>query len=377
MKIVLAGGGTGGHFYPIIAIADALRLVAEKEHYEQPRLFYISDDPYNEELLTQREITFVQIKTGKIRTYFSIQNFIDPFRIAIACMIAIWKLFLIYPDVVFGKGGYASFPTLFAARVLRIPVFIHESDISLGRVNRWVANYATRIGISYPETALTIKHKERTALIGLPLRKELLDAPEGNATAILGLEENVPTILVLGGSQGAENINEHIIDIINNLVEFAQVIHQTGEANLTWMKKRSEDILGGNPLQNRYKPFAYIDVRTMRLAGSVADIIISRAGSTIFEIAIFGKPSILIPLPIAREDHQRENAYSYARTGAAIVIEEPNLRSGVLLSVITKLLEDRERRTVMSTACKEFAHPDAGEKIATALINIALRHDLS
>lgn len=376
MKIVFTGGGTGGHFYPIIAVGEAVLRLADKEHLIDLSLYYISDSPYNKDLLTATRMQYIEIKTGKRRTYWSIKNFTDPFKVILACITSTWKLFSIYPDVVFGKGGYASFPTMFAARVLRIPVIIHESDISLGRVNRWIEPYAQKIAISYAETAPTIHKAEgRVALTGIPLRQSVLDDPIDDPISYLRLEEHIPVLLVLGGSQGAENINEHLMDIMPRLVEKYQVIHQTGEANIEWMKKRAEGVLYEHRFAYRYKPYAYLDSKTLRLAAAASSLVISRSGSTIFEIAIWGKPSILIPLPIAREDHQKQNAYSYARTGAAMVIEEANLKNELLFSAIETLMNHPEQRDAMAKATVAFAHRDAAEKIAQALINVGLRHE--
>jgi UDP-N-acetylglucosamine--N-acetylmuramyl-(pentapeptide) pyrophosphoryl-undecaprenol N-acetylglucosamine transferase len=203
----------------------------------------------------------------------------------------------------------------------------------------------------------------------------MLEIPTENGYELFHLEQNIKTIFVIGGSQGSEKINDHILDIMPKLVEKYQVIHQTGNDNLEWMKKRAQGVLSGNQFASRYKPFGYLDSKTLRIAADVAAIVISRAGSTIFEIALWKKPSILIPLSIARGDHQRENAYSYARTGAATVIEEANLRNELLFSVIDGLMQDEAKRKVMADATVAFAHSDAADKIAQALLHIAQKHD--
>ncbi len=374
MRIVFAGGGTAGHFYPIIAIVEALREHAASTGAPDPECYFVSDDPLDSDLLKANNIHYINIPTGKVRTYASWKNFTDKFLIAIACLRSLVKLFVLYPDVVFGKGGYASFPAVFAAKMLRIPVMIHESDISPGSVNKYVADYATRIAVAYPETVEYFRHKDRVALTGVPIRKAFFIPPVEDPIATLGLERGIPTILVLGGSQGAERINEQIVDMLPRLVVFGQVIHQTGERNIEWIKKRSEAVLKENANAGRYHPVGFLDMNTLNLAAHSADIIISRSGSTIFEIAIWKKPSILIPLPLARGDHQRENAYSYARTGAAVVIEEQNMKSELLMSVITELLSNVAKRRAMSEATTTFAHPDAAAKIADALLAIGRKH---
>lgn len=375
MKIVLTGGGTGGHFYPIIAVAEAIFRIAEEEHFIAPKLYYISDAPYNPDLLLRARLQFIRIASGKVRTYASGRNIVDKFLTLFACLRALGVLFRIYPDVVFGKGGYASFPTIFAARVLRVPVVIHESDITFGRVNAWVAKYAARIAVSYPETLERVPYRDRAALTGIPIRREMLAPITQDPFTALHLEPGLPTLLVLGGSQGSERINEILMDIIGDLVKDYQVIHQTGKANYEWMKKRSESTLAGNPNASRYHPYSYMDVDTLRLAASAATLVLSRAGSSIFEIALWGKPSILIPLPIARGDHQRENAYSYARTGAATVIEESNLKPGLLKATIDGLMKSPDMLKRMAESTAQFAKTDAAEKIARALLAIAQSHE--
>lgn len=375
MKIVFAGGGTGGHFYPIIAVAEALLQLSQGEKIGVPDMYYMSDDPFDADTLAKDRLIYINCPAGKLRTYFSPMNFLDAFKTLWGCIVATWELFILYPDVVFGKGGYASFPAMFAARLLRIPVVIHESDIVPGRVNRWVANYAQKIAISYPEAAERFKQKSRIALTGQPVRADLFEVPPDDPAQTFGLEPGIPVILVLGGSQGSERINENIIDILPRLLERYQIIHQTGEANLEWMKTRASSAFGNHPHIGRYRPVGFLDGLQLRLAAKAASLVISRAGSAIFEIAIWGRPSILIPLAIARDDHQRENAYSYARTGAATVIEEKNLKPELFFSVIESIMENEERRTRMAEGSKQFAKTDAAEKIARVILSIASHHD--
>lgn len=375
MRIVFAGGGTGGHFYPIIAVAERVLEIGEKEHLTGLELYYVSDDPYNKDLLTRMQLHFIAIPAGKWRAYFSLRNFVDIFKILYGCFIALIRLAILYPDVIFGKGGYASFPPLFAARILRIPVVIHESDIVPGKVNRWIGNYATRIALSYPEAEKYFSHKDRIALTGQPIRKALLQIPSEDPYQALTLESGVPVILVIGGSQGAGKINENLIDIMPRLIEHCQVIHQTGEANYAWMQKRAEGVLSGNIHAKRYHPFPYLESRQLSLAAKAATLVISRAGSGIFEIALWGKPSILIPLPLAHNDHQRENAYSYARTGATTVIEEQNLKPELFFSVIHSIITDEAKQQAMVAGAKMFTKTDAAEKIAQVLLAITSKHD--
>ena len=153
MKIFITGGGTGGHFYPLIAVVDALQEEAEKQKIAVMNITYLADAPYNEDVLLRYRVNFKHISAGKMRRYFSLKNVTDMFKTIMGLVKAVWAIYLDYPDVVFSKGGYASFPTVFACWVLRIPLVIHESDTVPGKVNKWAGKFAEKIAISYPQTA--------------------------------------------------------------------------------------------------------------------------------------------------------------------------------------------------------------------------------
>src|SRR3989338_2673512 len=152
MKIVLAGGGTGGHFYPLIAVAEEIRALVNQKKLVGAELYYLASEPYNERLLFENEIKFVRIRAGKLRRYFSFRNLTDGLQTILGVTSSLFNLYKIYPDVIFSKGGYMSFPVLLAARLLRIPVLIHESDSRPGRVSIWSSKFAIRIALSYNET---------------------------------------------------------------------------------------------------------------------------------------------------------------------------------------------------------------------------------
>jgi len=374
MKILLSGGGSGGHFYPLIAVAESINEIARKEDLVSAQLFFMSDNPYDSEALIENNITFIPISAGKIRRYASVSNFFDIFRTAFGVLGALRKVFKIYPDVVFSKGAYASFPVLMAARLLRIPVIIHESDSVPGKTNLWAAKFAKKIAVSYPDTAKFFP-EEKVAYTGNPLRKAVLNINKAGGHEYLNLEKAVPTILIIGGSLGAQIINERILDALPKLVEKYQVLHQTGKNNVAEVSKLSEIILVNNQYKNRYRIFDYFSDITLTMAAGAADLIISRAGSTIFEIACWGIPSIIIPITESNGNHQRINAYDYARSGAALVIEESNLSTNILISEIDRILLDKVLRERMSASAKNFTKPDAANKIAREIVNIALTHE--
>jgi UDP-N-acetylglucosamine--N-acetylmuramyl-(pentapeptide) pyrophosphoryl-undecaprenol N-acetylglucosamine transferase len=374
MKILLTGGGTGGHFYPLIAIAEKLIEVADKEKIIDLKLYYMSDSPYDKRMLFENSITYVQIPAGKMRTYFSIKNFFDFFSTATGMFFGFLSMFFIYPDVVISKGGYAAFPAVFAAKLLRIPVIVHESDSYPGRLNVWTAKFAQKVAISWPE-AIEYLPKEKTALTGQPIRKNILHGDSIGAREFFKLNSDLPVILVLGGSQGAEIINNIFIEILPDLLSKYQIIHQTGQNNINDVLSRSKLVMENNDNMIRYVPLSYLNNLATRMAAGVATIIVSRAGSAIFEIASWGIPSIIIPITNSNGDHQRKNAYNYARAGACEVIDEGNLSPHLLISEIDKLANNKEKLAQMKQSALAFASPDAAEKIATEAIKIAQSHD--
>lgn len=374
MKILLTGGGTGGHFYPVIAVAQSLRKYTREKKLLDIELFYMAPEPYNQTLLDDLTIKFVQIPAGKRRTYFSLLNYTDIIKTGFGILKAVWKMFWIYPDVVFSKGGYVSFPVVLAATFLRIPIIIHESDSVPGRANAWAGKVAQRIAISYPQ-AVEHFQKEKVALTGNPIRTEVIHAAKEGAHEFLDLENNVPLVVILGGSQGSQLINESILNILPKLVEKYQVIHQVGKANYKSVEETAGVVLFENENKSRYKMYDTLNDLALRMAAGAADIIISRAGSTIFEIAVWGVPSILIPITDSNGDHQRKNAYSYARTGAAVVIEENNLTGNILFSEVDRILKDSPLRETMKKAALEFGHVNAADLIASEILGIALQHE--
>jgi UDP-N-acetylglucosamine--N-acetylmuramyl-(pentapeptide) pyrophosphoryl-undecaprenol N-acetylglucosamine transferase len=378
MKILFTGGGTGGHFYPIIAVAEQVNDVLDREKILQAKLYYMSDKPYDKTALFENGITFEAISAGKLRIapkgLSIIKNFFDFFKTSFGILNGIFKVYFLFPDVVFSKGGYSAVPVLFAARLFRIPVVIHESDSRPGRTNLWAAKFAEKIAISWPE-AVEFFPKDKVAYTGQPIRKTLLQPVKEGAYEYLHLDPSIPVIFVVGGSLGAEFINNVILDALPNLLEKYQVVHQTGERNFEEVTSRAKVILRNNMNTPRYKPIAFLNPLATKMAAGAATLIISRAGSMIFEIASWGVPAIIVPITESNGDHQRMNAYNYARTGACIVMEEANLSPSILELEIEKLINDPRKMEVMKKAALSFAKPDAALKIAEEIVRIALRHE--
>lgn len=375
MKILFTGGGTGGHFYPIIAVTEAVREQVKERKILKPDLYYMAPTKYNPRALFDNGLEFVQIPAGKIRRYFSLLNITDIFKTIYGCVSALIKMYSIYPDVVFGKGGYASFPGLLAAKILGIPVVIHESDSHPGRVNLWAGKFAKRVALSYPDAARFFTHQDRVAYTGNPIRSEIIPPLSNGAHEFLGLEANTPVVLILGGSQGSQNINDILIAGLPDLLNRYQIIHQTGKANLEEIKMSSSVFLKDHPYAYRYHPFDYLNDLALRMSAGVAQVIISRAGSTIFEIAAWGIPSIIIPLPSSISHDQTDNAFAYGKTGAASVIEENNLSTHILIEEIDRIVSSSTIKETMKARAEAFARLDSAKIIADAILDLALQHE--
>lgn len=374
MKIVFTGGGTGGHFYPIISVVQEIRKIIREEHLIEPTMYFMAPDAYNKGALFDNNVIYKRVMSGKQRTYPSFLNFLDKFKIGFGILEATWKMFWIYPDVVFSKGGYGSVPVVFAAKFWRIPIIIHESDSAPGRANQWASKFATKIAVSYPDAAHYFDEK-KVAWTGNPVRDEVKTPILEGAHQYLNFEPQLKTILIMGGSQGAQIINNIVIDTLPILIEKYQIIHQTGKANFKEIKETTDLLLKASEFAERYAPFAYLNDTAMKMSAGAADLIISRAGSTIFEIASWHKPSILIPITDTNNDHQRKNAYHYARSGACTVIEENNLTSEIFVSEIERIFASPAIASEMSAGAKEFAKPDAGRLIAKQIIDTLVSHE--
>lgn len=383
MKIVFTGGGTGGHFYPLIAIAEEINRHAHENQLVQPKKYYLGTEPYDEKSLYNTDMQYVFCPAGKLRRTRDIgsriRNVLSIVALSLGTLKALMSLLVIFPDVVVSKGGYTSFPVLLAARLLRIPVIVHESDSTFGRVNKWSARFASHIAVAYPEAEreLSEKQKKRTALIGIPIRRQLLYNPNPDAYDILKVKKEVPVVVVLGGSSGAQYVNVNVLDMLPLALKQYQVIHVTGKEHYESVRQESESSLRGVKDLHVYHPFASLNAFHLRALYSVADIVITRAGSTtLFEVAMWGIPAIVIPIPEEVSHDQRTNAYAYARSAAGVVIEQQNLNPNLLMAEIGKILGDESVRQTMSDRARAFAKPDASKKMARLVTGILREHEV-
>lgn len=351
-KVVFTGGGSGGHIMPLIAI---IRELKSRPESQSMRLHYIGPyDAIARTLFLHENVKIHHIVSGKIRNYFSFFNIIDIFlKIPFSFFQGLFILAKLRPQLVFSKGGTGSVPVSWAARMLSIPVFIHESDAVAGKSNAEVSKFAQKTFTSFPQTEGI--RSSRIIVAGNPIRKSLLQGYIIQPFA-------KPLILVWGGSQGAKAINDFIISILDELLSNYEVAHVVGEKNY-------KAIIGA--LKNKFSAGYHLyeslnEIELKNLLAS-ADFVVSRAGAgSIFEMAAFGKPGIIIPLSAEISLHQLKNAIQYGSTGAAQVIEQQNLNRK---SFISALEYCRANKDAMRQAALAFAKPDAAHKIAKHIID--------
>lgn len=368
-RIMLVGGGSGGHFYPLMAIAERL-LDKQDENLE---LYFIGPKPYNKDNLTALNIRYIYCPAGKQRKYASVLNFFDKFLVLAGVVVATVKLFWIYPDVIMSKGSFTSVPVVLAAAFLRIPIVIHESDAVAGRANQLGAKFARYIGVSYDDAAEMFP-KKKVALVGIPVRKAFFNE-DPNPLGTLGITDAHPVLFVTGGSLGAERLNTLILDSLDELLPNFLIVHQAGaelkDAVVATALARGID----STLLGRYFVFGHMKAEEMAAAYSSSTLVIARAGSTsITEIALNSKPCILIPIPETISHDQRTNAYAYAKSGAASVLEEENLTDGLLAAEISRITSSETTYQQMATAAQSFTSPTAASTLADTLIAITYEH---
>lgn len=362
MRIIFTGGGTGGHLFPIIAVAREIKKISK----DPTEMMFVGPKTVGEEILEKDSIIKKTILSGKWRRYFSIMNLVDVFGLMIGFFQSLFILFSYMPNVVFAKGGFGSVPLVLAAWIFRIPVIIHESDALPGLANRLLSKFSKRIAISFEQAASYFPAK-KTALVGNPIRSSISSGSKEEAKKIFQLEEQKQVILVLGGSQGATTINNILFIVAPELLKKYEIIHQCGINHYEQIKKDYRD-----KLPQGYHLFPFLNEEQMQNALAAADLILSRGGAgSIFEIAASGKPSVIIPMLNSAGNHQTLNAFEYAKTGATLALVQENLTPNFLKDRIFAIMDNLELLSKMSAAAKSFAKPDAAKTIAKEVLNIA------
>ncbi|MDP1845438.1 MAG: undecaprenyldiphospho-muramoylpentapeptide beta-N-acetylglucosaminyltransferase [Candidatus Moranbacteria bacterium] len=367
MRIVLTGGGTGGHIFPILVVARELKKqLGEKE--DADLLFLGPDGELEKELMNKELIPVKNIICGKFRRYFSFRNLLDIFRFPVGFVQSLWHLLVFMPDAVFAKGGYASVPVVFAAWLYQIPIVIHESDVMPGLANQIMSKLARRVAVSFPDSEKFLPEK-KVFLSGNPIRNEILTGNRENALKIFSLSPDKKTILVIGGSLGARVINTAILSILVPALKHWQIIHLTGKKEYETVVREAAR-LGVKAGHDGYYPYPFL-LEKLPDAFSCADLVISRAGANVItEIAANAKPAILVPIEGSANKHQEQNALAFSRVGAAILLEQGNLGENILLEKIKQIIDDKELNFELSERIKKFYNPRAAETIAEEIIKL-------
>ncbi len=352
LLLCLTGGGTAGHVTPHFALLPSIKAKGWE-------VFYIGSNGLEKPLVEAQGIRFEAVATGKLRRYFSVKNFFDLFKIGLGLVQAFFILAKERPDAVFSKGGFVAVPVAWAAWLLRIPVVSHESDVTPGLANRLIAPIARRIVYTFPETGKYLQGKPSTH-VGTPVRRELLEGDRRRGAEFCSFDpgETLPTFLFMGGSQGAQRINDALKAILPWLLETSRVVHLTGKGKGLAFK------------HSRYKGFEFVG-NELKDIFALSDYVVSRAGAnSIFEFLALRKPMLLIPLEQGSRGDQVINAESFAAKGWAKIQRETMLSPETLKAALAGL---KVAGPTMQIEQAKFSGSDAADKILAVIAEAAKR----
>ncbi len=378
MRIIVSGGGTAGHITPILAVTGALKSLDKTVE-----ILYVGQSSSMEEKIAEASgLQFAAITSGKFRRYTGrsalatltdvptlLLNIRDGFRLLNGLRQSYRILKTYRPNIIFIKGGYVGLPLGIVAGWLHIPYVIHESDIDPGLTNRTLAKHALVIATGFPVEKYKMLPKEKLVYTGSPLRTEVLKAHALEGREYFKLDGKLPVIFITGGSQGAIRINDAVVDALPELTTKYDVIHLTGDRDIERIRFEVKRLGLEHP--ERYHPYSFL-LKEMAAAMAVADLVVSRAGATtIAELAVMKKPTILIPHPNLSGGHQVTNATTLARAGAVKVLPEDRLTYRSLTALIDQVLGSSEEMAYLSKAIHEFAVTDGAERLAKLILDNA------
>ena len=367
MRVVIAGGGTGGHTSAGLAVAAALARRGVEVHWIG------SAEGLEARRVPEAGLPFHPIAAGKLRRYWDRRNVSDLLlRVPVGLAQSLRLLRALRPDLVFGTGGFVALPPALAARALGIPLVIHEQTAAPGLANRIAGRLARRIALTFPPAA-PVFPAERVTVTGNPLRPELRGGSREAACRLLGLDPGAPIVYVTGGSQGAHRINRTVGEILPELLEATQVVHQCGDNQETgdhaWLTERAGALPAALRARYALRPWVGAELRDVYAA---ADLVVGRSGAgTVNECCQLGRPALFVPLPGASGDEQTHNARLAARAGGAILLPQAELTPGALLEALTALVGDRPRLARMGERMRELAVPDADDRLARLILEAA------
>jgi len=357
--ILLSGGGTAGSVVPLLGIADAIKK--EKNNFDKIEFAWIGTrDGIEKKMIKTEKIKYYGIFGGKLRRYFSWKNFVDPLLIFFGFLQAFKIIISLRPSLILTAGSFISVPVVLAGWVLRVPIFIHQQDVRPGLANKIMSPFAKIITVTfekskkdYGDKAIVVGNILRSEIKHMKLRKEW-------AMEKLGLRNDLPVVLVMGGGTGAKEINKITEELLEEITKFCQVIHITGKDKSQIGELISSNDLGQKSTVVNYRPYEFCNIEGMLKNYRVADVVVSRCGmSALTELSFLGKPSILIPMP---NSHQEENVLPFKEKKAAIVLEQKNLTSKVLLDSIKQLIVDKKSREEYARNIKDIIRGDADKE---------------
>jgi UDP-N-acetylglucosamine--N-acetylmuramyl-(pentapeptide) pyrophosphoryl-undecaprenol N-acetylglucosamine transferase len=390
LRILVTGGGTGGHVSPALAVVQKIRSMADRLERRPVFRYLGSLHGVERELADEAGIEFRGVQTGKLRRarrwwgMINRKNVADLMRVPVGISQAFAEVKRFKPDVVLATGGYVAVPPVIAAALRKVPVLIHEQTVQIGLANQIAAKFASRIALTFEGSALElpVRLRQKAFVTGNPVRAIVFGGDRARAYERFGFDSPItsnkgglPVIYITGGALGARVINRAVASILPELLKRARVIHQCGrqpegtEQDYDVLKSAAESL--PEDLKRRYfvTPFVREEIGDIY---AICDLVVGRSGAgTVAEICALGKPAVLIPLVPTGGDEQTRNAKRLADIGAAVIIKNADLTGPILLDTITRLLDDPEKLKSMASASGSLATPNAAEDLADALLGLA------
>jgi len=358
LKILIAAGGTGGHVFPAIAIADEIKKIRSNAEL----LFVGTKGKIESRVVPQRGYSFVFIWISGFHRSLRIDNLLFPVKVVVSLVQSFFLMKRFQPNIVIGTGGYVCGPVLFIASILGIPTVVHESNSFPGITTRMLSTRATRIFTAFNATARWLKMKDNIELVGTPTRDVLGTVSREDGIKFFNLDPSKKTVLVFGGSLGATSINQAVKLLVNDFIDSnIQLIWQTGITDAFLVRE----------METMKNCWVNTFIDNMEYAYSAADLVVCRAGATtIAELTRLGKASVLIPYPHATADHQTFNAQTLVDAGAAVMIADRDVKMK-LREVLHSIMNDDKKRQQMNDASHAIGKPNAGREIARRILELA------
>ncbi len=361
-KVIITGGKTGGHIFPAIAMAKEFK----RRFPESETLFVGTEDGLESKIVPEYGFRLIFIQARGLKRKASPRNLMLPYYVIKSLYQSLKILNAERPDLVVGTGGYVSFPVVLSASLLNVSTLIQEQNSYPGISSRLLAFFADRVCLSYPSSAQYFPTKRRLRVTGNPVREDVVSGKRRQALRKFNLDPGKKTIFIFGGSQGAQAINQAVVDALDFLCEDWQLLWQTGESNFASV---SEEVR-----RKSVKCAVFPFIQDMSSAYAASDVVVARAGAlTLAEITACGKPSLLIPYPLATADHQRYNAEVLQKEGAAQIIPQRNLTGEILVQRLSSLFSNEVKLMRMAEQSKRMGRVDASSLLVNEMEKLLKR----